>query len=136
MKFSLSDPNPATRFTFQDGSGYVELRAMTPAVMDKLHKKHTTVKAEYHRGVRHEVSKTDHDAYDADFWDHCIAGWDGLTDENDQPIPCTKENKLVLYKNSPEFSSMIRVLIDKLAEDLAARTEALEKNFSTTSQDS
>lgn len=135
MKFNMTNPNPATRFPFNDDDGgFVELRPVTPAVLESLHRKFTKTRPEYHRGVRHDVTTTDQDGYDAAFWDYCIAGWDGVFDEHGEPIECTRENKVFLYKNSPEFAALVRVCIDRLAEDMDARTQALEKNFSTTSQ--
>jgi hypothetical protein len=58
-------------------------------------------------------------------WDFVIVDWSDLFDAKQQPIPCTKEMKLLLMGRSPSFSALVsglladlRVVEDKEAEDL------------------
>ena len=56
-----------------------------------------------------------------------LPDWFGIEDDNG-PIPCTRENKIKLMSESAYFASFVGDGIDKLTRGLAGDAERLEKN--------
>jgi len=53
------------------------------------------------------------------FWDRVICDWEGLFDQDDQPIECTPENKVLLMDRVPVFSKLVAEKLQELAEERA-----------------
>ena len=77
---------------------------------------------------RFESEKTNIDLFFEMSMDRNIVGWDDLFDRNKEPIPVTKENKVLLMKMVPIFRDAVNSGIKALKEKEAAEEKALEKN--------
>jgi len=77
---------------------------------------------------RFEVEKVDADLFFEMGMDCNIAGWDGLFDRDNNPIPVTKENKVLLMKNVSLFQQAVNDGLKILKEREKEEAEATEKN--------
>ena len=135
MKYNRQDPNPSTKFYFDDddtSQGYVLLRNIPFGVLEQFRKECSKKQpAEYRKGTRYDVPpKVDDRLMSELMWDYIITGWEGIVDEKDKPIPCTKENKIDLMRNWVWFSVFISSSLEKLTDmpEQAAQDEQI-KNF-------
>ena len=62
------------------------------------------------------------------FWETVIVDWEKFFDKNGQPIPCTKENKMILMSRSSKFVKLVMDLMKELADYDADQAERAEKN--------
>ncbi|MFH2075982.1 MAG: hypothetical protein ABIJ57_11665, partial [Pseudomonadota bacterium] len=60
--------------------------------------------------------------------DRVIISWENLFDVKEKPIPCTKENKILLMSRSLKFAKFIGDSLKNLAEVEAKDAENAEKN--------
>lgn len=131
MKFNLKDLNPGAKFYFDENDpakGSITLRALNMEALDNIRAKTVKRRAEYVNGQRHEVFETD-ESMRADLtWAYVIQDWEGIEDENGQPIPCTDENKAALMRGSLLFSRLVSDFLARLDADMQAKAEAERKN--------
>lgn len=92
MKLVL--PDDTKTFDLGDGAS-VSARKPDTAELRKLREKHTK------KGWKHgqPTSDTDWDAVSIDTLDLIITAWVGVTDAQDQPVPCEKDLKPYLPVN-------------------------------------
>ena len=127
MKFDLTDLNPGTWFTMEDG-GRVSLRICAGEDYRGIRKQVTKKRVEFKNGQRYEFQETNEDLLSELLWDFCITGWENFFDSKMDPIPCTKENKVLLMGRSIKFSNFVSSCLDQLTELQKVRAEDLEKN--------
>ena len=77
---------------------------------------------------RFEVEEFDGEKFQRMGWDRNITGYDDLLDKNEQPIPVSTENKVLLMELVPEFAAAVASGLKILKEAEKARTEQAEKN--------
>lgn len=148
MKVKINTPNPGTWFNFKEDNseeGGVCVRAVTPSVLAEIEKKNSKKHFEYAAPVgpngrrlpaqRFEWIEYDEEALFADRWDYCIVDWRNLTDENNVPIPCERENKAKLMGENLLFSAFILQCLTKLNEVVSAEMKESAKNLFGTSKD-
>lgn len=125
------EESPGTWFEI-DGGGRVQLRIMPSDVLRNIRKQTTRKKVDYKNvdGIvgRFEYTEFNEDLDNLLFWDYVIVAWENLLDANNQPIPCTPENKVLLMSRSVKFGEYIGECLKKLNEDAKLRTETLQKN--------
>jgi hypothetical protein len=127
LKFDLTDLNPGTWFTMEDG-GRVSLRICAGEDYRGIRKQVTKKRVEFKNGQRYEFQETNEDLLSELLWDFCITGWENFFDSKMDPIPCTKENKVLLMGRSIKFSNFVSSCLDQLTESQKVRAEDLEKN--------
>jgi hypothetical protein len=82
--------------------------------------------SEWERNQRFE--KTNFYTYRILKIDAVIREWKDVVDEQGAPIPCTRENKEVIYLNNPGFIEKILDEADKLSERIKDERTEQEKN--------
>jgi hypothetical protein len=112
--FNLKNLNPGTWFDFKDG-GRVCLRVCAGGDLRTIRKQTVTIKKEWKDGKRVIDEDVNTDLQNELIWDFCIVDWEKFFDVEKKPIPCTKENKLLLMDKSIKFSSFIGDCLLKLA---------------------
>lgn len=131
MKINMQNPNPGTRFYFDEDKpedGYVGLRICNGKALRDIHKATIKKRTEYKKGQRFEVEEVDEDKRSQMINDYIITEWSGITDDFDQPIECNAENKNFLMLNVIDFSRFISDCLEKLAEDHTEQQGVREKN--------
>ena len=129
MRFNLDNLNPPTWFEHpEDEEARVCLRVASGEDMNQIVKETTTKRFEWRRGTRQEIEDVDEDKRSDLTWQACIVDWEGLYDNEDNPIPCTDENKIKLMLGSPPFSRWIVECLDKLTDNHQQTQESAEKN--------
>jgi len=129
MKFNLEELNPGVFFPFDDdGEGGVTIRLANGDLLAKIDKKCVKKRVEYRRGARHEFIEENDELRSELLWDYVITGWKGVYNQEDNEIPCTKDNKTKLMRGSVKFSSFIGNCVEELTSESEMHTEELEKN--------
>ena len=133
MQINLTDPNPPVKFYFNEDapdSGYLLLRRVSTAEGQRIRKLCSKKQPpEYKRGQRFELpDKIDEERLAREIWDYSIAGWDGLTDQNGDPIPCTTDMKIKLMQESPDFSAFLVACTERLETDAKNPRDDQTKN--------
>ena len=135
MPIDIKNLNPPAKF-FYPGSKkkeWVEFRTIPMSKLREWRKETTTPKVEYHtvdgvdKPFRYESEDVDDDKLFELMWDYQIHDWN-IKDNESKPIPCNKENKLLLISNSIEFSDFALSSIKKLTDDELKQREKSEKN--------
>ena len=85
-------------------------------------------KVEYKNGQRFQIEVIDEDLENQLLWDFCIIGWENFFDASGNPIPCTKENKILLMGKSIKFSRFVLDCLNKIAEIETEQSEVERKN--------
>ena len=133
MIIDLDNLNAGTWFPL-DGGGQVCIRVCAGDEYQAIRKQAVTSKREIYvdpksrqaQIVREEI--VDDQLLSSLLWDFCIVEWKNLLDARQQPIPCTKEMKLLLMGRSPRFFTFVSECLDKLREAEKGEAEALQKN--------
>ena len=129
MRFNLSDLNPPAWFNHPDHAGSrICLKVLSSAEMESINKKTSQTKIEYRRGQRFEVEKVDEKKRNELTWSTAIVDWEGIFDENENELPCTDENKVLLMQNAPTFTSWVLESLEQISDDSIQRQEDAEKN--------
>jgi len=128
LKIDTANLNPGTVFDLPDGSGTITLRALSFEDAARIRKATVKTKAEYKNGGRFEFEEADDEKAAELTWDACIVDWTGITDANDEPVPCTPEMKKRLMRGSPEFARMVSGMLEKLKAETEKADEADLKN--------
>ena len=115
-----------------DGGGRVELRTLSYDILKAITKQTTRKKVDFKKveGTpgRFEYEEVNEDLQSELFWDYCIMGWENLFDSKEKPIPCTKENKVLLMTRSAQFAKFIAESLETLGTDEKEQAEVIEKN--------
>ena len=136
MRFNLDNLNPTTRFFFDDDKpdeGWVDIHAAPMAVQSDIANNHSKKRVEFtmnpktRRMERIPFVDTDDDAVLEALWDYAISDWLLLTPTG-EPIPCTRENKIMLMRGDTRFNSFINSCLEKLNALEESDIEEAEKN--------
>jgi hypothetical protein len=132
MPIDLTNLNPVTRFHDDSGSAlsadeWVEMRRPSVKESREFRKKATKKRVEYKGGQRFDVTDFNDEVWDENFWDAVITNWHINTPDG-SPIPCTKENKLLLFYGSPDFLRFLNDCVTKLNSAFESDQEENEKN--------
>lgn len=131
MRIDLDDMNPPVEFPYGEDGASVTLRVCAGDDIRAIEKKRPG-KVEYKNGQRFEyVPKDVEERRNEDIWDFCLVSWKGLVNKDEEPIPCTRENKVLLMGKSVVFARFIAESLSKLREDIEAKEEELGKNRRT-----
>lgn len=125
------DGKPA-RFFEMEGGGRVQLQIVSADAFRAIQKQTVKKKIDFKKveGTpgRFEFEEVDTDLQNALFWDAVIVSWENLFDKNKKPIPCTKENKVLLMTRSAMFAKFVADSLKTLGEDEAMRAEEVRGN--------
>lgn len=133
------DLNPGAWFTYEEKEvgepdSQVKVRAYNNEVLKDIQDKWTKKKVEYKqpakrgRYERFEVRESNDEKISEELWDYTIIDWEGFKDPSGAEIPCTRENKVLLMRRSPEFYAFIDKCLEQLLPDTSKDVEAAEKN--------
>ncbi len=125
--WDLNDLNPGASFDME-GGGKVRLRVCAGEDFRNIRKQTLKKKVEYKNAQRHSYEDIDEDLENKLLWDFCIVGWENFFDASGNPIPCTKENKVLLMGRSIKFSRFVLDSLNKLAEMNIEQAEVESKN--------
>jgi len=105
---------------------------MTADTLKAIRKQTVKKRAEYKRvegkAERFDVEEVNEDLQNELFWDHIIMAWEQCFDPKGVPIPCTKENKILLMSRSAKFATFIGDALKTLGEAEAVQAAGAEKN--------
>lgn len=121
------DLNPGILFDME-GGGKVRLRVCAGEDFRNIRKQTLKKKVEYKNAQRFAYDDIDEDLENKLLWDFCIIDWENLFDASGSPIPCIKENKVLLMGKSIKFSRFVLDSLNKLAEINSEQVEAESKN--------
>lgn len=136
MRFDMDNLNPPTRFYFDDtkqDEGWVDLRVVTAGGVSDVVDQTTKKRVEYKLNTatkkmeRIEFTETDDNALVEELWDKGIVDWLLLSTAGN-PIPCTKENKIKLMSENPQFNSFVNKGLASLSNYEDVEVEEAEKN--------
>jgi len=136
MPFDLKNLNPSTRFYLDDTKEeWIEMRL--PSLADV---KRIMAEAQLRRKVEYAPNpKTGQLEPVPDYTDEAtyrfqelqvaktITDWHLVTTDGEK-IPCTDENKILLYNESPRFKRLYDKFFDTLSEERARLEESERKN--------
>lgn len=130
MKFNIQELNPGCWFNFTDNpdEGSICLRVCDGDTLKAIFKATSKSRVTYKDRQRYEYEDVDPDLRSVMIWDYCIVDWKGLMDSDDNPIPCTKENKILLMGKSVTFATFVSEKINELNDLNKVHEEELAKN--------
>ena len=118
-------------FELPDG-GRIRLKNLTADDLKEIRKKTVKKRVDFKKveGTpgRFEYEDVDRDLENVLFWEKVIVDWENFFDGKEQPIPCTKENKLLLMGRSQKFIKIVTDFLKVLTEDDSEQAERAEKN--------
>ena len=118
-------------FELEDG-GRLRLKNLTAEELKDIRRKTVKKRVDFKKveGTpgRFEYEDVDRDLENEMFWETVIVDWEKFFDKNGQPIPCTKENKIILMSRSSKFVKLVMDLMKGLADYDADQAERAEKN--------
>ena len=144
MQIDLDNMNPGTFFPFDEETEDEEkkkegvlMRILTAGRLEEITKKCRIKKVEVKGNPpsRFEVLEFKKGGEDKEFeltWDYCLMDWSGVVDKVGKDIPCTPENKILLMKDSIQFSVFVNSGIKEINAQLKIHEEDLEKNLEST----
>jgi len=104
-----------------DGGGRVQLKSLTgeewKKIRDKVVKKKVEFKKVEGTPARLTYEDINEDLQNELFWDIIIVDWEKFFDSKGTPIPCTKENKILLVTKSAKFISFVTEKLKELNEE-------------------
>lgn len=125
------EENQGTWFDLEAG-GRIKLKTLTIEDFKKIEKQTTKKSVEYKRvdgkAERFVCDDVNEDLRNELTWDTCIMEWENFYDKNEKPIPCTRENKILLMNRSMKFLEFVNQCLEQLRNDEKTQTEAEEKN--------
>jgi hypothetical protein len=130
-KIKMLAPNPGVEFRFDDDdaeSGRIWIRPLNQAKRQEIQRECIKRRDIYRNGQRYEVTDTDDEKMSRLIWDYSIERWDGLEDEEGNPIECNPENKAKLMLENVGFALFVGTCLERVHMDMEARVEAAEKN--------
>jgi len=124
--------DPVAKWFEMDGGGRVQLRVLSVAEFKAIQKKTTRKKVDYRRveGVagRFEYEESDTDLQNELYWDAVIVDWENIVDKKGDPIPCTRENKVLVMSRSRKFLDFVVESLRVVTEDESRQQEEDLKN--------
>ena len=118
-------------FELEDG-GRICLKNMTADDLKEIRKQTVKKRVDFKKvdGTpgRFEYEEVDRDLENVLFWEKVIVDWENFFDIKKKPIPCTKENKLLLMGRSQKFIKIVTDFLKVLTEDDSEQAERAEKN--------
>ena len=129
-KLSKKDPNPGTWFKFDEDdpeSGEICIRAVNDKKRREIDKKCRKKQEIFRKGQRYEKEEIDDALFSEMLWDYVIADWKGLLDDDDNPIECTKDNKVFWMQNSPGFAAFVNDCSELVHDRLEDRLKGQKK---------
>ncbi len=127
MKFNLKNLNPGTFFQFEEGAR-ICLRLCNADQYEKIRKQTTKKITSFKNGQKMTTEEIDDRAYNELLWDYMIVSWEGLDDDDGNPIPCTKEMKTLLMNESLRFAHWVSDRLRELTVMIAEENKEAEKN--------
>lgn len=120
--------NEGKRYDIPGTGAWVVLRPATAKVSDEISRRHRKP------GTKGKVlGLVDEKAVAHDRYDYVIVDWGGFVDENGQPIPCTREEKIFLMENSQPFSTFVGGALSEMGDiESNEDAEKLEKNSASS----
>lgn len=115
----------SVKFDFDDGSGWVKIKPLTPAVMRKIEQ--TCTERKVHRRTGKETVTTDEEKQQHLQWAAVIDSWDGVSLDGVE-LECTFDNKIEMMDKQVEFTFFIGECMESLNEVLQNRDRDQEKN--------
>jgi len=128
VTFDLSELNPGAWFKMENSDAEVCVRICAGDDYKVIRKQTVKEKVEYRQGQRFVFEETNQDLQNELTWDFCITDWKGFYNKEGNPIPCTKEMKILLMGKSIIFSSFVTKCLSKLAETVDELKEEELKN--------
>ena len=131
MKFQMNNLNPGTWFPFDESKpeeGGICVRVLNTKKLAEIRDQTITTKREFADGRMHEYQEVDHAGRDRIIWDYCIVDWKDLIDDEENPIECTTENKILLMNEHIGSSAFVETCLDKLNAQAGILLEESEKN--------
>jgi hypothetical protein len=116
MRLNLAKMDEAVWVDWKHGVR-VKIRPLPTSKAIEIQKRATKRNMVFVNGRREFRDEIDNAAYDALLQEHLIEDWDGFVDQNDQPIPCTPENKKAILDFMHEFRLFV-VMAGKELEEL------------------
>lgn len=115
-----------------EGGGRVQLRSLSSDDLKEIRKKTVKKNVDFKRldgkAERFEFEEVNEDLQNELFWDHVIIAWENFIDKNGKPIPCTKENKMLLLSRSLKFARFLNEALTTLNESELQAMKDMEKN--------
>lgn len=125
------DAKPAKWFEME-GGGRVQLQTVSADAFKAIQKQTVKKKVDFKKiegtPARLEYDEVNTDLQNELFWDAVIVGWENLFDKGKKPIPCTKENKVLLMTRSAMFTKFVADSLKALSEDEVKEAEQAGKN--------
>jgi hypothetical protein len=115
----------SVRFDFEDGSGWVKIKPLSPAIMRKIETACVTRK--FDKKIKGYESKTDLEKQQHMQWDEVIHSWAGVNLDGKE-LECTAENKIRMMDNHVEFTYFVGTCMEYLNEAIQERDKDQEKN--------
>ena len=133
MSGTVFNLDEKTGFWFDmEGGGRLQLRTIDvtdwKAIRNRTVKKKVDFKKVEGTPGRFEFEEVNEDLQNELFWDQVIVSWENFFDSKGSPIPCTKENKILLMSRSVKFAKFVGDCLKQMAEDEAIQAEQAEKN--------
>jgi len=136
MKIDLENPNPGVTFFFNEvdkSEGFIVLRVLNNQKLEEITNRCRTKRVEVKGSppTRFEYLDFKKGGEEKEFeltWDYCIREWGQVVDAKEVEIPCTAENKVVLMRTSPPFSSYVMKCIRTINAEEEKHEEDLEGN--------
>ena len=104
----------------------------TPALGRELRSKH--VKKKTFDGLEESIDFEESKAFQEDLIDHLILDWKGLLDEDNEPIECTKENKIKIFDYGYPLLGACLIRIARVVMSRFDEIKEKESKNSLTSQ--
>jgi len=135
MPFDLKNLNPSAKFYWgKSKREWVELRPLSREDLREMRKRAVIRKTEYYKPdssdiqpYRYETETVDEDCIFEMMWEKQIIDWN-IVDPEENKIPCTKENKLLMINQCREFSEWVSGCLLQLSSDEKKKKEDSEKN--------
>jgi len=112
LKLRTKEYQEWVEVTAGDMTARVLIRPMPNSEVNKLFTKFR--KRSFEKGM--QVFDIDVVAFRKEKTDYCVRDWSDIFDENDQPLPCTRANKLLLLEYSSQFIDAVLEKADAMAE--------------------
>ncbi len=120
------------KFFEMEGGGRVQLKIVSAGEFKEIRKQTVKKRVDFKKvdGIpgRFPFEEIDEDLQNELFWDAVIVSWENFSDKNGKPIPCTKENKVLLMNRSAKFSKFVADSLKILSEEEALQAETVSKN--------
>lgn len=116
MKLDISKLEESAWVEYRDGMEIL-VRPLPASKRDEFERQAAVYRVDKIRNVR--IKEIDELKQEELLRDYMIEDWRGIVDQNDNPIPCTKENKLLILDHLHE----LRGFVLKAALDLQGMIE-------------